>query len=527
MLTKTQQTFLGMAALAGLTAVPASTGAVTINVDGSNYTTLSAAVAAAYASEDGEDIINLTVDSLPTADGQILLDKPITINGDGNNNEVPCDLLVDMPGIQSATDIGEGGKAYLEFKVTGAANINNIRLRPNADGTISADNALVVGGIRIFKPLTAGEVGDYTFTNVRISGTDSNNSNAFVSLETGADLYNTAGIYKWGGIDGGDGAIGGYGAFQLTNAGGDGTYSAVIDHCHAGLAYGAALNIPAEGGSVEVLGGIFGHCGRDGIRASGTSITLQGIPTDRLRVVRTTNIPAANSHCIEFAGGSTSPLIEYVDVAGCNTANGFVFRGGAKVEIMRFCRAMGKFAEGTEIRNQQVYINNANTQVAIEDCTFVGPAFPDTLIPFQVQSSVVLPISVTDTIFTSEGLGTVSNNATTGTVTYTNCALPTDGDPLESLADPPFSGEGGPQTLTDPAVVSPMLQSPGYLLTLEDYDWSENQGAGVSGNGPGNLNVLRPSNAAYLTAGSGGTPLTGGAGALLAGIDSNLWMLME
>src|SRR5688572_7226055 len=96
---------LGVAALAGMTMLGSTASAITINVDGSNYTTLSAAVAAAYAADDGEDIINLNVDQLAAADGQILLNKPITINGDGNNNDIQCDLLVDMTSIIAAADL--------------------------------------------------------------------------------------------------------------------------------------------------------------------------------------------------------------------------------------------------------------------------------------------------------------------------------------------------------------------------------------------------------------------------------------
>ncbi len=523
MFTKHFHSTWGAAALAGLTALASNAAAITINVDGSNYTTLSAAVAAAYAAEDGDDIINLNVDQLAAADGQILLDKPITINGDGNNNDVQCDLLVDMTSIIAAADLGDGGKAYIEISAAGTVNISEIRMHPNADGVLGAADS-TVGGIRIFKPVNEGEVGNYTFTKVYISGSDSTNGNAYVSLESGQDLYNSATIYKWGGRSGtNDGTIGGYGAFQLTNAGGLGTYNSTIDHCHAGLTYGAALNIPNENGDTDVLGGIYGHCARDGIRVSGTTVTLQGTATDRLRVVRNTNIAAANSHGIEVLAGGYVPLMEYVDTAGCNTSNGFNLRGGT-VDVMRFCRALGKF--GGTLNNENLYFNTANPVGLIEDCTFHGQG-DDT---FGNTMTVTASTPITDSIFTNEGDGTSSgivHNITTGTLLYTNCALPVDGELNESLPNPPFSGNGGPQTLDDPSIVSPVLVSPDYLLTLADYDWSSNQGSTNPLNGAGNANVLRPSNLAYLTAASGGTPLTGGAGPLLSGIDADTWMLME
>lgn len=515
--------FSGLASLLALAMWSTSASAVTINVDGSNHTTLSSAVAAAYAADDGADIINLNVDSLPTADGQILLDKPITINGDGNNNDIQCDLLVDMTGIIAAADIGGGGKAYIEISSAGDVTISEVRMHPNADGTFTTADTLV-GAIRIFKPLNAGETGNYTFTKVYASGSDSSSGNAYVSLETGADLYNQAGVHKWGGLLAQqDGNIGGYGVIQLTNAGGAGIYNTVIDHCQAGLSYGAALNIPAEGGFTTVLGGLYGHCGRDGIRASGTTITLQGTSSDRLRVVRNTNIAAANSHSVEVLGGASVPLMEYVDVAGCLTANGFNIRGGT-VEVMRFCRALGKL--GAAPTNHALFLNAANPVVLMEDCTIHGQAG----FTAGVQAAVVSPTEFRDSIFTNEGDGVTSSidhNATTGTLTYTNCAIPIDGEPNESLPNPPFTGNGGPQDLSDPSIVSPVLVSPDYLLTLADYDWSAAQGSTNPLNGPGNANVLRPSNASYLTAASGGTPLTGGAGPLLSGIESGTWMLME
>lgn len=513
----------GVASLVALAMCGTHADAITINVDGSNHTTLSSAVAAAYAADDGPDIINLNVDALAAADSQILLDKPITINGDGNNNDVQCDLLVDMSGIISAADLGAAGKAYIEISAPGQVNISEIRMHPNSDGMLG-DATNIVVAVRAFKPANAEDVGNYNLTKVHASGSDSANGNAYVPLETGNDLYNQASLFKWGGWAAqNDGNIAGHGVIQLANAGGAGIYNTVLDHCQAGLSYGAALNIPVEGGSTGVFGGLYGHCGRDGIRVSGTSATLQGTSNDRLRIVRNTNIAAANSHSVEVLAGGTVPLMEYVDTAGCLTSNGFVIRGG-HVDVMRYCRALGKL--GDNPTNHALLLNTADPVGVIEDCTIHGQGG----FTVGVQAAVVTPFDMVDTIFTHEGdagTSTVDNNATTGTVEYVNCAFPIDGEPNETLRNPPFSGNGGPQDLSDPSVVSPVLVSPDYLLTLADYDWSAAQGSTNPLNGPGNANVLRPSNSAYLTAGSGGTPLTGGAGPLVSGIDVGTWMLME
>lgn len=137
------------------------------------------------------------------------------------------------------------------------------------------------------------------------------------------------------------------------------------------------------------------------------------------------------------------------------------------------------------------------------------------------------PIVFRDNIFT--GSSTTSTiqiiSTTAGVATFDNCGIPTDGTVGESLATPPFSGAGAvsPSLTVNNAVSA----SPQYLLTLADYDWSDNQGASNPLNGAGNRNVLRPSfaNAAYLTSSSTGGRLTGGAGPDLAGIDD--WMMME
>ena len=87
------------AGLALFTAAPAA-NAITVTIDGvSSPTLLSDAINTALSANDGNAIVDIKVDSLPTADRQIVINKPITINGDADNNGVPCDILVDINGI--------------------------------------------------------------------------------------------------------------------------------------------------------------------------------------------------------------------------------------------------------------------------------------------------------------------------------------------------------------------------------------------------------------------------------------------
>lgn len=503
-----------LACLAGI-ALAATAGAKTVNLDGSTYTTLSAAVAAAYSDADPA-VVNITVNSLPTADGQILLNRGITINGDGNNDTIPADILVDMAGIRLAGDLGESGKGYIEISSNpDTVIINNLKIHPNADGAFIDNNSSeLVVGIRTYKPVNANEVGTIQFTKVWISGSDSSNGNAFVDPATGADLYNNSSIYKWSGASsGGDGGFAGYANFQISNGGGLGGNNVLLDHCKAGCSYGAALNIPAENSSATVLGGVYGHCGRDGIRVSGTSVTLEGTFTDRLRVVRCTNISGGNSHGVEMVAGGEIASLKYVDVAGCNTTNAFNFRSGHLYK-MQYCRALGKFGDGN---NENLYCTGASTVIdLIADSTIVSgnTAFN----PANFQSTLPAPIEVRDSVFTSMSSGTVVVVMPSG-LTFKNCALPSDGYTSETLNDPPLSGVGVPTQISTVSV------SPHYLLTLPDYDWSDSQGALNPLNGAGNANVLRPSSASYLLASSTGGPLTGGAGVAPAGISD--WMLME
>src|SRR5690606_28928613 len=150
--------------------------------------------------------------------------------------------------------------------------------------------------------------------------------------------------------------------------------------------------------------------------------TIKGTPTDRVRIVRNTNIGGANSHSVEMVAGGEILLMEYVDAAGVNTANNFNLRNGHLV-AGRFLRGMGKFDDGA---NETVFINGGNTTVdLIEDSTFIGAG--SNFNPLNITATVANPLQFRDTIFASHNLGAVIHNVTTGTATYTNCAFPTDG----------------------------------------------------------------------------------------------------
>lgn len=514
---------LCIASLATL-AVPGE--AATVELDGTNIATLSAAVAAAYADSDPA-IINVTASSLTVADGQqILLDRAITINGDFNNDG-PCDVLVDTQAIEDAPDdLGKNRKFYIEVFAEGVVNISDLRIHPNTEGESGGngqdDNRVL--GLKVANP--DANIGTYTFTRVEFSGSDS--SDAFVELATGDDLYNMTGVKKWGGTANGDAANRIRGLVQLQDNDGTGVANTVFDHCKFGLSYAPAINFNMTNGTHQILGGVYGHCGRDAIHVQSPGVTIKGTHDDRVRVVRSTNIAGANSHGIEAIDGADIDLIEYVDIAGVNTANCLSIRNGAHISMMRYVRAMGKFTKTTN--NHVAYFTGETVAIdAIENCTFHGNSSGNLgLIAMAIQPSVTNSIAIKDSIFTSEndgiefGFVNVGPTDPSALPTFENCALPSDGLIGESLGTPAIAAD--PSVTIDTSTC--ISVSPQYALTLDDYDWSDNQGAGQPGNAAGNANVYRPTEPAYDTAASGGTALTGGAGTSGSGIAISEWMLM-
>lgn len=520
MLMKKGRIFLGLAAMAGLVAVPTSLEGATITVDGSTYSRLSDAVHAAQAQDDGPHVINVNVDSI-SLDVQTLINEPMTINGDADGNGVKCDILVDNgTGIRGSDNIGNPEKCYIEIQSLGAVVINDLKIHPNADGAASGGDLQRVDAIRMYRPEAATGAADYTLNRVFISGSDS--SSNYIDLDQDADLYGLTGVRRWGW---GGNNNGGNAVIQLTNAPSTATvfYNATLNNCHAGLGKSSAVNVAAEGGFITINGGLFGHVARDGIRITGTTVTLTGSVTDRIRVLRCPNERRENAHAIEIEADAYVPLMEYVDTAVVETGHNFKFNARAIVDVMRFCRAIGNLDNNSD--NPTMVFSNLVQIGSIEDCTFVGDV--PQLNPLQILNDFDGSVNLKDCIFTSlnQGLILDANLDTTGTVSFTHCALPTDGTVGESLITTgpvEVSGAGG--TVSQSNTIS---VSPNYILTKAAYDWSDAQGSGNPANGAGNANVLRPSNAVYLTSASDGGALTGGAGPLASGIDAGTWMLME
>lgn len=505
----------GAALFAG---TPADFYGITITVDGTNPPLLlSEAVATAMATDDGPDIINITTDNLPTADGQIIISKPLVINGDADNNGTPCDLLYDMTtnAVAANPDLGYAGKRFFEIQATGDVEINNLRMRPNDQGPNPALANIFNynGAVAIFKPVGASDVSNVTLTKVYISGS-ATSGGGYVNLETGNDIYSNR---RWGGFNGAtDANIALASALLISDLNGAGTLHTVLDHCQVGLSRGGAVSVLSDGlSTTQIKGGLFGHCGRDGLRLGGGTISVEGTAEDRVRIVRNTNITADNSHCIEVVNANTVvSSIAYVDAAGCLTSNGISVRGGVVNEISHF-RVLGRM--GATPTNEGFYANGGNI-LLVRDSTVNSADGNTNANPMHLANTYLSPIVFRDSIFTSNNLGILNLNLPAG-ATFNNCGVPTDGVVGESLATTPFGGTGG-GTFTNS-----VSASPGYLLRLPDYDWGPTQGSGNPLNGVGNANVLRPSSAAYDTASSSGGKLTGGAGPAPAGISE--WMLME
>lgn len=493
--------------------------ALTVTVD-QTTTKLSEAVAAAYAADDGPDIINIMVDNLAMDTTEIVLDKPITIVGDADGDGVKCDILVDVTTIISAPHVGIESRCYLEIQSPGDVVISDLKIHPNFDNVVSGTgNAdTLVDAIRFNRHVDDTTTPTHVLNRVWVSGSDS--ADNYVPLDTAADLYNQAGVKRWSRQSGSSA----HGVINVAKDAtmGFGSYNAELIDCHAGLGMGEALNIPAEGGHVTVSGGLYGHSGNNGIRVSGAVVSLTGSATNRLRIVNVPNINSSNSHGI-FNATATFDKVEWVDIASINTGRNIQINGGIPMHLEN-CRLMGKL---TPTANAVLYNTHVMSTVIAEDTTIVGAG--SNYNPFEIQPDNDANHIFTDVIFSSEGLGQIRNRNidNVGSITFTNCALPVDGAAGESLnvTEPVFQ---------DPVLTSPnytqtgtVTVSPNYMLTVTDYDWSEAQGEGKPGNARGNANVLRPSNPAYANAASDGGALTGGAGPAAAGVDASVWMLME
>jgi len=510
-------------ALVGAASAPAFAKTVTIDSSSANKK-LSVAVADAYAAEDGPDIINIHIDQLDLDTTEIVLDKPITINGDADGNGNKADILVDVSAIKAAATVGDAARCYIEIQSPGDVAISDLQIHPNFDNDVAtgtANDDQLVDAIRMNRHLDQTTTPTHSLTRVWISGSDSDDN--FVRLDNKDALYAMDGVKRWSRQN----TASSRGVINIAKATtfGIGNYNAVLTDCHSGLGMGEALNIPAEGGVVTVNSGLYGHSGNNGIRVSGAIVSLIGNRTNRLRIVNVPNINASNSHGI-FNATATFGTVEYVDIASINTGRNIQINGNITMPL-KHSRLMGKF---TSTQNTPLYFTNVNSKINAEGVTIVGSgtnASGQNPMEFQEGMGTAGNCFFTNCIFTSENLGYINNRNldNTGHLTFTNCALPTDNTAGESLrVTDPINVPAGTNNFT---VTNAVITSPQYMLTRDDYDWSEAQGHGKPGNGQGNVNVYRPSNPAYAAAATGGAPLVGGAGQLPAGIAFEQWMLME
>jgi len=520
-----KRNYLLFATVALLGAASMPTNAKTVTIDSSSASKkLSVAVADAYAAEDDADIIEIHIDQLEMDTTEIMLNKPITINGDADGNGTKADILVDIPTIKSAATVGEAARCYIEIESPGDVIINDLKIHPNFDNVVAAGNEFdveLVDAIRMNRHVDQTTTPTHQLNRLWISGSDANDN--YIPLDNKNDLYNMAGVKRWSrkASDASRGII----QISKNSTFGTGNFNAVLTDCHVGLGQGEALNIPAEDGNVTINSGLFGHSGNNGIRVSGDTISLIGTRLNRMRIVNVPNINASNSHGI-FSATGTFATIEYVDIATINTGRNMQIDGGITVP-MKHCRLMGKY---TPTQNAPLFFTDNNSDMTAEGITVVGSGTNVSGInPMEFPAGLNNNGNsfFTDCVFTSENLGYINNKNTdaTGKLTFTNCALPTDGGTSESLRT--SSAVQEPVGIDNVTITGGVTVSPQYMLTRNDYDWSEAQGHGKPGNGQGNVNVYRPSNPAYAAAATGGAPLVGGAGQLPAGIAFEQWMLME
>lgn len=313
----------------------------TIEVDGVKIKSLAIAVETAQATDDGPHIINITVDKLPAADGRVYISEPMTINGDADGNGVKCDILADVQSIQAVPmKKSQREKGYLEVQCAGRVEINDLMIHPNADA--STAEAEFVDAVRLLAPKRPADHGEYILNRVWASGSDGNNGDTFVPLDTTEDLYSKPGIKKWSGQD----KRMAHSIIQLDKSKPKrkalkelGSYDSTLTDCRAGLGHGPALNIAANEGTHVINGGLFGHCGNAGIRLAGENITLKGTADNRIVVLRAVHEPAANERgAISGLYDARIDLIEYVDVAPEPGTDAFSMAPSVNVKSRQNCR---------------------------------------------------------------------------------------------------------------------------------------------------------------------------------------------
>jgi len=498
------------------------TGVTDEGANPKTYANLSAAATYLNGQGTGGHTINVMVNNI-TDNGEVVINVPMTINGDGNTDGFKCDVLVDLATIRAdATQRGNVEKAYLEVQTVGAVTINDLKIHPSSD---CPDAAPSVDGIWLYEPAVIGGTGNYTLNRVWVSGSDVNDN--YVDLDTSNDLFTLA-TKKWSMLGPGGQGDDANAVIHIANnisAGTDGVLNAELNNCMAGLGTANGVNAKSRGGSIKINGGLYGHVSRDGININGTGVTLTGSPTNRLRLLRSTMVSGSDSHLVEVHNGANVSAIEYVDAAGFNTAQCFKVwsygsGGNATVQTMQYVRVLGKL--GTPGNNPVALLSAKGGINNMSNCTFfANSGGTSSHNPLQVNSDITRNINIKDSIFASNNAGAILSGANltgNGIKLLQNSGLPTVGGiTSEQLANPPVTGAAASNIV--PAYSDPSANNvsacPVFIKTASQYNWSETE---VDPTGTnllaGNPDVLRPSHPSYANASSTGD-LTGGAGGVV------------
>lgn len=463
---------------------------LTVEVDGvgtnpGTYANLSDAVAFTETQPviSSPHEIRITADSI-SDDSQILITKPTTIIGDADEDDIPCDILVDVAAFVAQANKGSDTfEHFLELECEGNVTVSDLRIHNTARGNTGS----VLGSpIGTSKP--AAGVGNYVFNNVWASGSDA--SNVFLDIRTETALYYTPSSSTskiWYGYS----ASKDRGIWNITNNGGAGIANVTLNNCSGGMARSCAVVISnGGGGSTTISGGFFGQVGEHGMRimSTATDVALIGAEDNRIRFISSSETGNANNYAIAVDEGSDVLAITEVDIRGVrNATTGFGLSLAESVPLVKKIRISGTAGHG-------IRITGADTNLAIEDVTVHMDAVGGTRNPLNVDVPHTGDVSITNSIFSSSTDATgILNFAGTGSYSISNSALPTDTVAGENLNPTPTSGT---VMLNNVVAASPVYSTATYDYTAANA----------------NLNWLRPTNGSdYAGAAVGGANLVGGA----------------
>lgn len=471
-------------AVGAVATLPAVAPAVTVTVDGvgggaTTFAKLSEAVAYVNANSSIPNIINVVGPS--TDDAQIIISAPVTINGDPNATGNPSDIGVGVAAIRDASDIGRTGRSYIEVETAGDVVINDLQIHPLDQG-----NLTTVDPISFYKP--ASGVGEYVLNRVKIGG--SNGTTKVYQEATVGDPYYPSALLKWYAY------LGSHGVYNILNTGGAGTYNITLNNCHGAAARSHVLNIMNKSGTTTVNGGVYAGAGEDCIRVDGgTGVKIVGTSTNRV-IVSAAN-SSSSGQSVRILNSAVVDQLSYVDIVNlaARTNSTLAVPTGSGVVVLGATVTQMSNVRVGNVAGYPLFVNGTST-VNVSDSTFfangVGGGTSGTspqIDPVRIDDGTV---TFKDTIFASKSLGKIDIRG--GTVSFDHSAIPTDGKSGESLnTAAPIAGTVAANT--SPVSASPSFSASTYTLTATD-----------------NPAFLRPTEAAYATAHSGGTFLYGGAG---------------